>query len=81
MKKLLVFALTFVMLCTSLVACGAPKSSSAKTVKVIEINLTEEEYAFGVDKTQPELLAKTNEFIAQIMEDGTFDAITRNAAA
>ncbi len=75
MKKLLVFALTFAMLCTSLVACGSANSSSAKSVKVIEVDLTNEEYAFGVDKTQPELLEKTNAFIAEIMEDGTFDAI------
>ena len=42
---------------------------------MIEIQLTEEEYAFGVDKNQPELLEKANEFIAKIMEDGTFDEI------
>lgn len=44
-------------------------------VRVIDIDLTSELYAFGVDKTQPELLEKTNEFIAKIMEDGTFDEI------
>lgn len=44
-------------------------------VRVIDISLTDEQYAFGVDKTQPELLEKTNEFIAKIMEDGTFDEI------
>jgi polar amino acid transport system substrate-binding protein len=38
--------------------------------------LTEEEYAFGVDKSQPELLQSANAFIAQIMQDGTFDEIT-----
>ena len=37
---------------------GASKSgeSSAKTAKVIDVDLTNEEYAFGVDKSQPELL-------------------------
>ncbi len=44
-------------------------------VKVIDINLTEEEYAFGVDKDQPELLEKVNAFIATIKENGTFDEI------
>ena len=44
-------------------------------VRVIDINLTDEQYAFGVDKDEPELLEKTNEFIAKIMEDGTFDEI------
>lgn len=45
------------------------------TAVVIDIDLTSEEYAFGVDKDQPELLAKANEFIAKIMADGTFDDI------
>ena len=60
------------MLLSVLVSCGGAKSSK---VKVIDINLTEEEYAFGVDKTQPELLEKVNAFIKKIKEDGTFDAI------
>ena len=49
--------------------------SSAKTAKVIEVDLTDEEYAFGVDKDQPELLEKVNTFIKQIKEDGTLDEI------
>lgn len=44
-------------------------------VRVIDIDLTSEQYAFGVDKDEPELLEKTNEFIAKIMKDGTFDEI------
>lgn len=44
-------------------------------VKVIDIELTDEEYAFGVDKAQPELLEKVNTFIAQIKGDGTFETI------
>ena len=46
-----------------------------KTAKVIDIDLTNEEYAFGVDKTQPELLEKTNAFIEKIKGDGTLDKI------
>lgn len=53
----------------------AAKVDENARVRVIDINLTSEEYAFGVDKEQPELLEKTNEFIAKIMEDGTFDEI------
>lgn len=44
-------------------------------VKVIEYDLTDEQYAFGVDKDQPELLEQVNAFIAKIQEDGTFDTI------
>lgn len=70
MKKFLAIALAAVML-FALAACGG----SGDVVKVINVNLTEEEYAFGVDKTQPELLEKVNAFIDRIMADGTFDAI------
>lgn len=72
MKKFLAIALAAVLL-FALAACGG--SADTKAVKVIDVNLTEEEYAFGVDKDQPELLEKANTFIAKIMEDGTFDAI------
>ncbi len=82
MKKLLTLSLAAIMVLTSLTACGnkdndadGGKANSTKAVKMIEIDLTEEEYAFGVDKTQPELLEKTNDFIAEIMADGTFDEI------
>ncbi|NLW06601.1 MAG: transporter substrate-binding domain-containing protein, partial [Clostridia bacterium] len=39
---------------------------------------TQEEYAFGVDKNQPELLEEANKFIAQINSDGTFEQILNN---
>ena len=70
MKKLLTLALAAIIAIGCLAGCG----SSAK-VKVIEIDLTSEEYAFGVDKTQPELLTQVNDFIKKIKEDGTFDEI------
>lgn len=84
MKKILALALAAIML-FALCACGGntnttdPSTPSGETkegpVKVVDIKLTEEEYAFGVDKDQPELLEKVNAFIAKIMEDGTFDEI------
>lgn len=72
MKKILVLCLTFVMAMSALAGCG---SKEAVTAKVIDIELTNEEYAFGVDKTQPELLEKTNAFIAEIKANGTFEEI------
>ncbi len=53
----------------------AAKVDENAKVRVIDIDLTSEQYAYGVDKDEPELLEKTNEFIAKIMEDGTFDEI------
>lgn len=71
MKKIVSLILASLMLVCAFASC----SDASAGVKVIDIELTEEEYAFGVDKTQPELLEKVNAFIDQIMEDGTFDEI------
>ena len=74
MKKFLAIALAAVML-FALAACGGNTDEPTDVVKIIDINLTEEEYAFGVDKNQPELLEDVNKFIDKIMADGTFDEI------
>lgn len=77
MKKL-VSVLLAVVCIFSMTACGGNdgKENAGKggvtTAKIIDLELTNEEYAFGVDKTQPELLAQTNAFIKKIMDDGTF---------
>ena len=44
-------------------------------VKVIDIPLTVEEYAFGVDKAQPALLAAVNTVLAEMKSNGTLEAI------
>lgn len=74
MKKIvkILSAVMALVLCLSLFsACGSEKV----TAKVIEIDLTNESYAFGVDKDQPELLKQVNEFIAEIKENGKFEEI------
>ncbi len=53
---------------------GASDSAEAK-VRIVDIPLTDESYAFGVDKNQPELLEQANAFIAQMLSDGTLEAI------
>ncbi len=86
-KKLFALVLASVM-AVSMTACGESKSvsdnsgsaksdsaGSSKGVKVIDIDLTNEEYAFGVDKDQEELLTQVNDFIGKIKEDGTLDDI------
>lgn len=73
MKKFLAIALAALML-FALAACGG-NTQPTEVVKIVDINLTEEEYAFGVDKAQPELLEDVNNFIDKIMADGTFDEI------
>ena len=73
MKKTIALIMTIAMMTLLMVGCG-----ESTGVKVIDIPLTQEEYAFGVDKNQPELLEKVNEFIAKIQQDGTFDTILNN---
>lgn len=83
MKRFLAACLTAAMVVGMAVGCGSSSDdkggsgddSSAAAVKVIDIDLTEEEYAFGVDKTQPELLEQVNAFVNKIKEDGTLDEI------
>lgn len=83
--KLSIIPLLFISLLTLAIAgCGSNGTSDngasgdSTKVKVIDIPLTQEEYAFGVDKSQPELLTQVNEFILSIKSDGTFDEILNN---
>lgn len=82
MKKLFAMGLSVVLAASMLVGCGGSDSSKdgkdkadTKGVKVIDVDLTNEEYAFGVDKAQPELLNSINEYIKEIKDNGTFDEI------
>lgn len=70
MKKIISLALVALMLTFVFASCGGSTG-----VKVVEVELTQEDYAFGVDKNQPELLTQVNEFLAKIMADGTFNEI------
>lgn len=80
MKKIISLILCVILVAGVFAFAGCSKKEetpAAETAptKVIGIDLTEEEYAFGVDKAQPELLEKVNAFIDKIMKDGTFDEI------
>ncbi len=87
LKKYATLALSAILALTALTGCGNQADSgntqesgnnAKKTAKVIEIDLTDEEYAFGVDKEQEDLLNEVNDFIAEITEDGTLDEICNN---
>lgn len=81
MKKFTALFLAMILAAGLIAGCGGGSSEEeggsdeATTAKVIDVDLTNEEYAFGVDKDQPELLEQANAFIAKILEDGTFDEI------
>lgn len=72
MKKILsvlaVVAITAAMLCFA--GCG-----KKETARVIDIQLTQEEYAFAVNPNDAELLTSVNAFLKEIKENGKFDEI------
>lgn len=70
--KILSVLMAIVLMVAAFAACGG---SAAAKVKVIDIKLTDEVYAFGVDKSQPELLEQVNAFIKEIKENGKFEEI------
>lgn len=75
MKKFIAIVMSLVLVASVAMLAGCGKKDDVKAAKVIGIDLTNENYAFGVDKAQPELLEKTNAFIDKILSNGTFDEI------
>lgn len=76
-KKVFVTVLAAALAITCFAGCsnsGDQTNAQAK-VKVIDIELTNEEYAFGVDKNQPELMEEANALIQEIKENGQLDEI------
>ena len=71
MKKIIAIALATIML----VCCFASCNSGSEKVKVIDIKLTDEEYAFAVQKGDAELLKSLNDFMDEIRANGKFDEI------
>lgn len=69
--KIFALVLAVVLMVTAFAACGG----ASNKVKCINVPLTDELYAFGVSKDDPDLLKSVNEFVAQIKEDGTLDAV------
>ncbi len=58
-------------------ACGQTGNDGDKTdaLKLIDIELTQEEYAFAVNKNNADLLTSANAYLAEIKSNGDFDAI------
>lgn len=73
-KKITAAVLAVLVIATCFAACSG-KSDATEKVKVIDIAITDEEYAFGVDKNQPELLEQVNKVVAEIKANGKLDEI------
>ena len=79
LKKIVAVLAAAALSVTLLAGCSSNTTTggdgNTQAVKMINIPLTNEEYAFGVDKDQPELLEEVNAFIADIKSDGTLEEI------
>lgn len=60
--------------CFSLTSCFG-NTDDKDALKVIDVKLTEEAYAFAVNKDNAELLANANTYLDMITNNGTFDTI------
>lgn len=75
-SKVLAVLLAVALIVATFAACSSKSTDSTNgKVKVIDIALSDEEYAFGVDKNQPELKQQVNDFIAEIKENGKLDEV------
>ena len=72
MKK---YSCVLLILCIVMLLGGCGGTGAEGQLQLIDIPLTNEEYAFGVDPNQPQLLEQVNEFITSSLEDGTLKAI------
>lgn len=77
-KALTTIALAALCAVTALTLSSCASNGGAQKVKVIEVDLTEEEYAFAVAKDNQDMLSKLNAYIEKIRTDGTFDNICSN---
>ena len=77
-KKVLAIVLAALMAVAVFAGCSKGTTgpgTAPEKVKVINIDLSDEVYALGVNKDNADLLAQANEFIDKILKDGTFDEI------
>ena len=72
MKKLFV---CFVCILAAVCIASCDNTETKDVVKVIDIKLTEEEYAFAVKKGNTELVEDFNAFLTEITENGKFAEI------
>ena len=83
-NKVIALVLAVLFVVASFAACssnsgkddkGTTEAAKTQKVKVIDIALSDEEYAFGVDKKRPELKEKANAFIKELKGNGKLDEI------
>lgn len=74
MKKHIIVLVILCFFILGLVGCDESNSSDEK-LKILNVKLTNEEYAFAVSKSNTALRDDINKFITEIKNNGSFDAI------
>lgn len=75
LKKLATVALAAISVTavTAFASCG--EESGSKKLKLIDVKLTEEEYAFAIKKENDSLKTEVNTMLAEMTSDGSLDAL------
>ena len=73
MKKALIALATLAVGVTA--ACSFTACGKSENVKVIDIELTAEDYAFGINKSNNDLLTSVNGYLTEWKADGSLDAL------
>jgi polar amino acid transport system substrate-binding protein len=76
MKKIISAILLFAVLAVGFVALSScEEKADTSTLKIIDVKLTDEEYAFVCDIDNKALVKDFNEFLVEIKSSGEFDSI------
>ena len=76
MKKIISLILALTVVCSfMLTSCSLITGSSEPVAKIIDVKLTDEEYAFVCKKGNTELVDSFNAFLAEIKANGQFDTL------
>ena len=76
MKKIISLILALTIVCSfMLTSCSLITGSSEPVAKIIDVKLTDEEYAFVCKKGNTELVDSFNAFLAEIKANGQFDTL------
>ena len=76
MKKIISLILALTVICaTMLTSCSFFDKGGEPVAKIIDVKLTDEEYAFVCKKGNTELVNGFNAFLAEIKANGQFDAL------
>ncbi|MBO5775875.1 MAG: transporter substrate-binding domain-containing protein [Clostridia bacterium] len=75
MKKVVISILLIAVMVVSAFALVACNTNKDPLVKIIDVQLTEEEYAFVMDKENTALQSDMNAFLQKIKDNGTFQTL------